>query len=151
MTNDDAPSVDRARYRAIGASCVCSQLRRATRALTQAYDAALRPSGLRSTQFTLLATLAATGGESISALGERMGMDRTTLTRNLEPLKRAGLVQTASSEGDRRAKLVRLTPAGEEALARAVPLWERAQASALARLTPDGWPGLLGSVPGKQA
>ena len=81
--------------------CACANLRKATRAVTQVYDAALRPSGLKATQFTLLATLATLGDPPLTRLAEAMVKDRTTLTRNLKPLIAKGSVRVA--EGDVRA------------------------------------------------
>ncbi|CAB3724248.1 hypothetical protein R8871_05149 [Paraburkholderia graminis C4D1M] len=104
--------------------CNCSFLRSATRALTQAYDEVLRPSGLRMTQFSMLARASAVGEISLSELADLMAMDRTTLGRNLRPLEREGLVQVDIGE-DRRERLVTVTPAGAKALASALPLWEQ--------------------------
>ncbi|WP_175779783.1 MarR family winged helix-turn-helix transcriptional regulator [Burkholderia anthina] len=103
--------------------CNCSFLRSATRALTQAYDEVLRPSGLRMTQFSMLARASAVGEMSLSDLAELMAMDRTTLGRNLQPLEREGLVKINVGE-DRRERLVSVTPAGQKVLSRALPLWE---------------------------
>jgi DNA-binding MarR family transcriptional regulator len=103
--------------------CNCSFLRSATRALTQAYDEVLRPSGLRMTQFSMLSRASAVGEVSLSELADLMAMDRTTLGRNLQPLEREGLVQFVVGE-DRRERLVSVTPAGAKVLARALPLWE---------------------------
>jgi DNA-binding MarR family transcriptional regulator len=107
--------------------CACANIRRTDRAITQFYDEALAPSGLHTTQFTLLATLAQTAPIMINRLAEIMVMDRTTLTRNLRPLTKQGLVRVEEGE-DRRAHLVLLTPEGEQALLRAFPLWKEAQA-----------------------
>jgi DNA-binding MarR family transcriptional regulator len=103
--------------------CNCSFLRSATRALSQAYDEVLRPSGLRITQFSMLARASAVGEMSLSELAGLMAMDRTTLGRNLQPLEREGLVQINVGE-DKRERLVSVTPEGRKLLARALPLWE---------------------------
>ncbi|MBW0450941.1 MarR family winged helix-turn-helix transcriptional regulator [Paraburkholderia phenoliruptrix] len=103
--------------------CNCSFLRSATRALSLAYDEVLRPSGLRITQFSMLARASAVGEMSLSELADLMAMDRTTLGRNLQPLEREGLVQINVGQ-DRRERLVSVTPAGRKVLARAMPLWE---------------------------
>ncbi len=107
--------------------CACANLRKAARVVTQAYDAALRPAGLKTTQFTLLAVLSRRGAMAISRLAEAMGMDRTTLTRNLGPLLARGLVR-ASDGADRRVREIAATPAAEALVAEALPLWRRAQA-----------------------
>lgn len=103
--------------------CNCSFLRSATRALSLAYDEVLRPSGLRITQFSMLARASAVGEMSLSELADLMAMDRTTLARNLQPLEREGLVEIKVGE-DRRARLVSVTPAGRKVLTNAMPLWE---------------------------
>ncbi len=107
--------------------CTCFGLRKAARAVTQMYDAALEPSGLRATQFSLLAKLRIEGPLTISRLAEAMVMDRTTLTRNLRPLDRQGLVAVAPGR-DRRTRQVRLTARGRTRFTQAFPLWRRAQA-----------------------
>jgi DNA-binding MarR family transcriptional regulator len=108
-------------------ACACFGLRWAGRAVTQLYDEALRGSGLRITQFTLLAALRALEPVSIKELAEAAAADPTTLTRNLQLLEREGLVRIRRSRQDRRERLLRLTPRGQRAVARAVPHWERAQ------------------------
>ena len=109
------------------ANCLCFNLRKAARSLTQTYDAALKPAGITAPQFTLLAALERQGPVSLSDLAAALGMDRTTLTRNLMPLQRDGLV--ASAEGDdRRVRLLTLTAMGRDRLAEAEPLWRAVQA-----------------------
>ncbi len=108
-------------------NCTCFGLRKAARAVTQLYDAALEPSGLRATQFSLLASLRIGGPLTISRLAEAMVMDRTTLTRNLRPLERQGLVAVAPGR-DRRTRRVRLTARGRTRFTQAFPLWQRVQA-----------------------
>jgi DNA-binding MarR family transcriptional regulator len=105
--------------------CLCKRTRAAARAITRFYDDEMRATGLRPSQVELLVTVAAKEELSIGALSDDLGMDRTTLTRNLRPLETSGLVAT-STEG--RTRLVRMTPAGLAALAGAVGHWERAQA-----------------------
>lgn len=109
-----------------GDPCACSTLRKAARAVTQLYDEALRPSGIRATQFTLLTGVRAFQPVTIKRLAEAAVMDRTTLTRNLRPLQRLGLVQVAPGR-DRRERRVSLTPLGEEVHQRSLPLWREAQ------------------------
>jgi DNA-binding MarR family transcriptional regulator len=105
--------------------CACFSIRRAARAVTQLYDDMLRPSGLRATQFSLLAVIRLTGTGTITALADAAVMDRTTLTRNLKPLAEAGLVAVREGD-DARVREVTLTAAGAR-LAAAQPYWEKAQ------------------------
>lgn len=111
----------------VAANCVCAKLRKATRATTQIYDAILRPSGLRVTQFTLLVATRLIRTAPVTRLAKELGIERTTLTRNLRLLERQGLIRVRPGR-DRRVREVVLTGRGLEALARAVPLWRRAQA-----------------------
>ena len=106
--------------------CACANIRRADRVITQFYDEMLAESGLHITQFTLLATLAEVAPVTVNQLAEIMVMDRTTLTRNLGPLTTQQLVRIETG-ADRRVHLVLLTHEGEEALRRALPLWQKAQ------------------------
>ena len=108
------------------ASCACFNLRRATRAVTQLYDDALRPSGLRVTQFSLLVILQSNGSLSISELATHSGTDRTTLTRNAALLQAEGLVKIDSG-ADARVRLVSLTSAGLRAVEDAYPRWAAVQ------------------------
>jgi len=117
--------------------CLWQRTRAAARAITRYYDDELRPTGLRATQLGVLVGIAAKGELSISALSDELGMDRTTLTRNLRPLQERSLV-ALSPEGRHRARLVRLTPAGERSLAEAVTHWERAQSAMERRLGERG-------------
>ena len=108
------------------AACACGRLRRASRALTQLYDDVMAPSGLRLTQFSLLRTLARNGALKISDLAERMLLDRTALSRNLDPLVERRLVSVSAGR-DARTREVALTPKGEAALQAATKHWIRAQ------------------------
>lgn len=124
------------------AGCLCSALRRTTRAVTQLYDAALRPLGLRSTQLPILVAASRLGRVPLAALAERLGMDRTTLLRNVRPLVRRKLVEVVTEEGSRRAEL-RATPAGGALLARVHPAWSAAQTRALKAVEGVDWSGAL--------
>jgi DNA-binding MarR family transcriptional regulator len=106
--------------------CACGRLRRAARAQTQLYDDAMTPSGLRITQYSLLGTLERRGPLRISDLAARLLLDRTALSRNLDPLVERGLVAVAPGR-DARTREVALTARGASALRRAEPLWARAQ------------------------
>ena len=108
--------------------CNCLAIRQAARRVTQYYDQHLAPSGLRTTQFAILAKLAGAGPLSINALAAELTMDRTTLGRNVLPLEREGLVRITASEHDRRSKEVQLSRAGQLRLRAAVGQWAEAQA-----------------------
>lgn len=101
-------------------------IRKAARVVTQHFDRALQPVGLRGTQFTILVVLARTGATPISKLAELLVMDRTTLTRNLRPLQRDGLIDIQRGK-DRRTRYWTLLPKGKERLMQALPLWQNAQ------------------------
>ena len=107
--------------------CHCFAVRQAGRWISQLYDQHLAACGLRSTQYAILAQLDRLGSASIAALAEAMVMDRTTITRNVTPLQRDGLLEIAAVEGDRRRKQLRLTVPGRQTLAAARPHWRRAQ------------------------
>ena len=111
---------------AMSTDCACFNVRKAARALTAFYDQVIAPTGLRATQGTLLVALARAGDIPVTRLAGILGMDRTTLTRNLEPLERDGLVALRPGE-DRRVRLAGITEKGRKALAAAMPLWREAQ------------------------
>jgi DNA-binding MarR family transcriptional regulator len=111
--------------------CVCTAARRRSRELTRAFEKAMRGSGMRGTQFNLLATLVQTGPLPTTRLADFLGLERTTLTRNLGPLVRDGFVRIDEGE-DRRVRKAAITRAGEEAARRAFPFWKKAQDAALA-------------------
>jgi len=106
--------------------CTCAMLRRTARRVTQAYDSALRPAGLKLTQYSVLANVARDGGLSITELAERLASDRTTLTRNLRPMERAGWISVEAGV-DRRCRAVRITKAGHRIFEQALPLWQEAE------------------------
>lgn len=117
-------------------ACACGRLRRASRALTQLYDDAMAPSGLRVTQFSLLRTLDREGARSMSVLAASLLLDRTALTRTLEPLLARGFVAVSAGR-DARTRTVSLTGAGHEALRQATPHWRDAQRVVAKRIGPD--------------
>ncbi|WP_246692789.1 MULTISPECIES: MarR family winged helix-turn-helix transcriptional regulator [unclassified Methylobacterium] len=116
--------------------CTCSALRRATRAVTTIYDEALRPCGLRVTQFAILRLLDRLGPSPVTRLAAEAALERTTMGRNLDPLERRGLVRIEAGEADARARVVSLTDAGRAALAAAIPHWRVAQGRINARIEP---------------
>ena len=119
-------------------SCMCHKVRMAARAVTRAYDDALRPVGLRATQFAVLVAVATEGALSITALAQAMGMDRSTLTRNLRPLAKDGLL-AVGLEGWHRSRTVEITERGRTRVREALPLWEQAQATLQRRLGAPQW------------
>lgn len=106
--------------------CIGFNLRKASRAVGQVYDAMLEPAGLKGTQFSLLMAASIAVQAPVGRLAEVLVMDRTTLTRNLRPLISRGLLELAAGT-DKRVRLVRLTGSGQEVLERARPLWRKAQ------------------------
>jgi DNA-binding MarR family transcriptional regulator len=109
-----------------GQRCVCFNVRKAARAVTQLYDEMLRPTGLRVTQFSLLMATSGLDSVTLKRLARAVGMDRTTLTRNLRPLEKQGLLRIETG-ADRRERKVTLTARGERTMAAALPLWEAVQ------------------------
>ncbi len=106
--------------------CACANLRKAVRAVSQLYDDAFRPIGLRATQLGLLGATGMLGPLTINRLAEAIVMDRTTLTRNLRPLQKQGLLRIRPGK-DRREREVSITKRGEIILAKGYPLWKKAQ------------------------
>ncbi len=113
--------------------CMCASFRRASRALTQLYEDALRPVGLRATQFTVLQTLSLAGEVTQGELGQILAMDSTTLTRTLTIMSRHGWIAKRRGE-DRREWRMRLSKAGETQFKQALPHWEKAQTRLRRRL-----------------
>jgi DNA-binding MarR family transcriptional regulator len=127
--------------KATGAACVCGNIRRAARAVTQVYDEALRPTGLRITQFGILGAIKAMGPVTVTRLAEATVIDRTTLTRNLRLLQKRGLIRVEKGS-DRREREVTLTERGSDALVKSLPFWQKAQAHVLRELGDDRWKAL---------
>lgn len=113
--------------------CLCTKLRRAARSVSRFYDEALADTGLKVAQFSLLRHLRRLDRPSISELAEAMGLDRSTLGRNLRVLEGDGLLRLTGGE-DQRNRLVELTPAGLDAVERGTPAWEDAQRRLAGRL-----------------
>ena len=108
--------------------CNCFVVRAAARHISQLYDQFLAPTGLRTSQFSILAKLKLRGPVTIKVLAEDMVMDRTTLGRNILPLERDGLIRIEAASDDRRAKELHLTKAGAKRLEAARKGWSAAQA-----------------------
>lgn len=110
-------------------NCGCFNVRRAARKLTQVYDRHLKPAGIQATQFTLLAMLSGSSerdGVLMTELASRLGMDRTTLTRNLAVAERQGWIEINLGT-DRRQRRIGLTSSGKDQFRKAMPLWHAAQ------------------------
>jgi DNA-binding MarR family transcriptional regulator len=118
--------------------CLCGSLRRAARSLTQLYEDALRPFGMRSTQHTILQALSRTGEVSQRKLGEILAMDSTSLTRTLAIMRRRGWIQERPGK-DRRERLLRLANAGQQQLERVLPAWEKVQSRMRHQLGEEVW------------
>jgi DNA-binding MarR family transcriptional regulator len=122
--------------------CLCASLRRASRALTQLYEEALRPLGLRASQFTILQLLSLTGEVTQGEMGQYLAMDSTTLTRTLAIMGRHGWIKRQQGE-DRRVSLIRLSSSGRAQFARALPHWEKVQALVRKKLGGSRWDDLM--------
>jgi DNA-binding MarR family transcriptional regulator len=123
---EQTSSTEYERIAQVGSTCICNNLRRAARLVTNYYDKLFEPTGLRVSQLTILVVLYRAGIQTINELAEKLELDRTTLTRNLKPLANQGLL-TIAPGSDQRTRVVALTPAGEAVLIKALPLWEQAQ------------------------
>ena len=131
-------------------ACFSYRLRRAARLAAKHYDTALKPVGLRNTQFTLLGALDLLGETSIGDLADELATDATTLNRNLEVLVRQGLIENTLAD-DARVRKVRLTAAGTRKYAQALPHWQQAQRHLLGTLDAKQWTAMqqqLGAIEG---
>ncbi|MEM7662957.1 MAG: MarR family winged helix-turn-helix transcriptional regulator [Pseudomonadota bacterium] len=126
--------------------CVVFNLRRASRIVTRRYEQALRPVNLSAFQFSALVALAKAGKLPQAKLASFMGMDVSTLTRNLKPLIKRQLIETRANPRDGRAKVITITNDGRACLDRALPLWEDAQQETLKELNADEWAGLKQAI-----
>lgn len=118
--------------------CVCTTLRKATRNVTQLYDDALRPSGLRTTQLHTLNAIGDAGEATVTELTKLLLIDQTTLTRNLAVLERDGLIKQVQ-KSDGRLKSVKLSKKGEQALQAALPLWAEIQERVTKAISTSAW------------
>ncbi|QDU64355.1 MarR family protein [Planctomycetes bacterium Pan216] len=132
---------DRDALRAAAGQCACANFRKAARAVTQYFDEMLQPIGLRSTQLIIVLVVAAEQPTNITQLAEALVMDRSTLTRNLRPLEKLGLISVNNDRG--RTRLVTLTTEGEKKLAEAIPFWKKAQGQFVDQLGPRQWDALV--------
>lgn len=117
--------------------CLCLASRRAARAITRAFDRELRPHGIRATQFSLLAALELKGPQSVGALAETLGAERTTVTRNLALVESRALVASQADDDDARSRIVSITPEGRDRLSAAFGAWRRAQTALTQAMGPQ--------------
>lgn len=103
--------------------CICFNLRKAARAITQIYDQLFKELDLTASQISILTSLRMIGGMSVSQLSQAMATDRTTITRNLKPLERRGLIEIRIGH-DKRSRQISMTAAGDELAGRAGALFE---------------------------
>lgn len=122
--------------------CLCATIRRASRALTQLYEEALRPVGLRATQFTILQFLTEAGEVTQGVMGQMLAMDTTTLTRTLEIMVQRGWITKRHGE-DRREWRIALTKSGESQFKGALPYWEKLQTRLRGELGKERWDKLM--------
>jgi len=126
-------------------SCTCGELRKAARAITLLYDNAFKSSGLLSTQLNVLQVINKSDSIRISHLAKELGMDRTTLTRNLSVLERQELIQISSGK-DNRTRIVLITQKGRTALAKAIPLWNEVQSKLKQQMGDTLWNELMNNL-----
>ena len=125
--------------------CACATLRKTSRTITRLYDEALKPSGLLATQYMVLVAIQKEHPVTIGQLAEIMVMDRTTLTRNLKPLEKSGLIVNGKGE-DQRTHVVSLTLKGKTAVEKAFPMWRKAQTHVATTLGPKRLVHLLSDL-----
>jgi DNA-binding MarR family transcriptional regulator len=123
-------------------SCTCGELRKAARAITLLYDNAFKSSGLLSTQLNVLRVIYKSDSIRISDLAEELGMDRTTLTRNLSVLEEQGFIKISPGK-DHRTRIVTATQKGRSAVAKAIPLWNEVQRKVKQQMGENSWRELM--------
>ena len=126
-------------------NCVCFNLRWVTRKVTQFYDAEMRRHGIRPTQGTVLASLNARESWNMAELSDWLGMERTTLVRNLRPLQRDGLVQAVGGGRGNRVELA-ITTKGRKQIQKLAPAWKSAQSAAVKTLGKKRWSAILSDL-----
>jgi DNA-binding MarR family transcriptional regulator len=126
-------------------NCLCFNLRRVTRVVTQFFDVEMRKHGIRSTQGSVLAAMHTVGPSNMAELSEILGMERTTLLRNLRPLQRDGLVTIEGGGHGARVELS-LTAKGRKQIEKLAPAWESAQRTAVQVLGEKRWSAVLADL-----
>ena len=137
--------IDRALCLRAAQECACLHLRKASRVVTQWYDETLAPSGIRCTQLAILLSVKLMAPVAPSELAEELVMDRSTLTRNLQPLVHAKLLKLGPGP-DRRSRQVTLTAAGEQTLQHALQCWNTVQQQFVSQLDEHRWKQILGEL-----
>ena len=126
-------------------NCVCFNLRWVTRAVTQFFDAEMRRHGIRPTQGSILASLNAKDSWNMAELSDWLGMDRTTLVRNLGPLQRDGFVRADGGGRGRRVELA-ITAKGRKQIEKLTPAWKSAQSAVVKTLGEKRWSAILSDL-----
>lgn len=126
-------------------NCVCFNLRRVTRKVTQFYDAEMRRQGIRPTQGTILTSLNAKKSWTMAELSEWLGMERTTLVRNLRPLQRDGFVKAGGGGRGNRVELT-ITTKGRNQVEKLTPAWKSAQSAVVKTLGENRWSAILSDL-----
>jgi DNA-binding MarR family transcriptional regulator len=140
-----ADAAETALLRTVASSCLCQKARTAARVLTRFYDQFFTESGIEPTQFNLLVAIRLAGPVPMARLASLVGVERTTLTRNIDLLRRDGLVEM-SVGADARRRLLTITEAGRCALTAALQCWTKAQKSATALIGADDIARLLSAL-----
>jgi DNA-binding MarR family transcriptional regulator len=133
--------------REIGRNCACFNLRRAARLVTQRFDRILRESGITANQFSILMAVYDQEGVLMTRLAAMLGMERTTLSRNVSLLTRMGMIR-AEAGSDKRQRNIAITKDGIGLLKKALPLWQQAQDEVVEGIGPEKWNGLLSGLHG---
>ena len=126
-------------------NCVCFNLRWVTRAVTQFYDSEMRRHGIRPTQGSILSSLQAKDSWNMAELSDWLGMERTTLVRNLQPLQRDGLVQAVGGGRGNRVELT-ITTKGRKQVEKLTPAWKAAQSAVVKTLGEKRWSAILSDL-----
>lgn len=142
VKGSDVNLIDQKESREIGKTCACFNLRRAARLVTQRFDRAFREAGITANQFSILMAAYDQEGTLLTKMAGILGMERTTLSRNLSLLERRGVVSIKPG-GDRRERRIAITKKGVQLLEKALPLWQRAQKEVMESVGPEEWEGML--------
>lgn len=129
----------------MGLQCMCFNIRKSTRLLTAHYDRIISASGLKTTQLSLLMTVLLRDKANLSQLANMLGMDRTTLSRNVRLLEQKGLIIVSPGE-DKREQCIDITDKGRDTINLAIPLWEKAQAEVIERFGEEWVQELLSNL-----
>ncbi len=136
---------DREIRKEIGASCACFNLRRAARLVTQRFDRIFRKSGITANQFSILMAVYHQNGILMTRLAGLLGMERTTLSRNVALLAKMGVI-AAEAGNDKRERKMTVTESGIRLLEKTLPLWQKAQNEVVEALGRKKWNGLISGL-----